>query len=75
MYKSVFQVVLLYGRKLWMVTDTIVVVIEVFHHRTTRRIEGMTERKGNGGEWEWDLVDVLFEVTGSLTIREYVRGR
>ena len=58
-----------------MVTDTVMVVIEVFHHRNTRRIEIMTERKGNGGEWEWDLVDVLFEVTGSLTIREYVRGR
>ena len=58
-----------------MVTDTVMVVIDVFHHRTTRRIEIMTERKGNGGEWEWDLVDVLFEVTGSLTIREYVRGR
>ena len=65
MYKSVVQVVLLYGRKIWMVTDTIMVVIEVFHHRTTRRIEGMTARKGNGGEWEWDLVDVLFEVTGN----------
>ena len=63
MYKSVFQVVLLYGRKIWMVTDTIMVVIEVFHHRTTRQIEVMTARKGNGGEWEWALVYVLFEVT------------
>ena len=48
-----------------MVTDTIMVVIEVFHHRTTRQIEVMTAMKGNGGEWEWALVDVLFEVTGN----------
>ena len=32
-----------------METDEIITVIEGFHHRISRRIAGMTARKGNGG--------------------------
>ena len=52
MYKSVVQAVLLYTRKIWVVMDVIVTVLEVFHHRIERRIAGMAARKGCCGEWE-----------------------
>ena len=64
MYKLVVQAVLLYGRKIWVVTDSIRTVLEVFHHRITRRIVGMTERKGNCRGWGWTFVDVELDTTG-----------
>ena len=48
-------------------------VIEGFNHRIARLVVGMTERKGEGGEWEWALVDAALETTETWTIREYVR--
>ena len=47
MYKSVVQEVLLYVREIWEVTDTLMAVLEVFHHRMARRVMGMTTRKGD----------------------------
>ena len=35
----------------------------------------MTQRKGNGGEWEWASVDAALEVTWICPIKEYVRRR
>ena len=35
----------------------------------------MTARRGDGGEWEWLLVDAELEATGLWNIREYVRWR
>ena len=63
MYKAVVQAVRLYGREIWVVLDVMMRVIEGFHHSIAIRIKGMTARKGNGGEWEWDSVDVVLEVT------------
>ena len=49
MYQLVVQAVLLYGSKIWLVTDLMMAVIELFRHRIAIRIAGMTERKVNGG--------------------------
>ena len=49
MFKEVVQAVILYGRKIWVVTDEMMMVLEVSHHRTARQIVGMIERKGDGG--------------------------
>ena len=73
MYKAVFQLVLLYGREIWVVTDSMMMVLEVFYHKIARRIAEMTVGKGDGGEWEWVSVDASLEDTGIFTIREYVR--
>ena len=35
----------------------------------------MTENKGDGGEREWDSVDVALETPGIWPIREYMRRR
>ena len=48
-YKVVVQKVLMYGTRILVVTGGIMTVLEGFHHRTARRIAGMTARKGNGG--------------------------
>ena len=52
MYKAVVQTVLLYERKIWVVTDAMMMVLEEFCHRIARHITGIIERKGNCGEWE-----------------------
>ena len=56
MYNVVVQTVLLYRSEIWVVKDTIMMVMEGFHHRTTGRIAGIMARKGDGGEWEWASV-------------------
>ena len=48
MYMAVFQVVLLYVRKIWVVMDAIMTVIEGFHHRIYKQISGVKEKKFNG---------------------------
>ena len=48
-YKVVVQVVLLYGRKIWVVKDAIMTLLEGFHHRILRRIVGMSARKSDRG--------------------------
>ena len=56
MYKSSVQAVLMYGRKIWVVMNAIITVLEGFNYRIARHIAGMTAKKGDGGEWEWASV-------------------
>ena len=51
MYNAVSREVLLYGSEIWVVTDEIMTVLEVFHHMIYRWIMGMKSRKGDSGEW------------------------
>ena len=50
MYKAVDQSVILYVSGSWVVTGAMLNVLEVFHHRVSRRIIGMTATHGAGGE-------------------------
>ena len=43
-YKVVEQTVLLYIREIWVVMGAILKILEGFHHRSTRRIAGMTAK-------------------------------
>ena len=52
MYKSLEQSVILYVTESWVATGKVLKVLEGFHHRAARRITGMTEKRGAGGEWE-----------------------
>ena len=47
-------------------------VLEGFRHRITRWIVGITAHRGDGGEWECALVDVVLKVTGLWPKREYM---
>ena len=49
---------------MWLVKDSIMAVLEGFHHRIARPVLGITVRKGDGGEWEWDSVDVALGTMG-----------
>ena len=51
--KAILHVVLLYGREIWLVTDTMTTILEGLHHRISIHIAGMTARRGNIGECEW----------------------
>ena len=41
-YKSVVQAVLICGSEIWFITDAMMKVMEVFHHRITWIIRGNT---------------------------------
>ena len=51
MYKVVAQSVLIYNSDSWVVAGAMLKVVEELHHWVARRITGMTETCGAGGEW------------------------
>ena len=51
MYNKLVEAVLLYGRKILSMTDTMMTVVGEFQHSIDRRIAGMTARKGKSREW------------------------
>ena len=64
MYKAVYQLVLLYVRKIWVVAGDMLKFLEGFHHRAAQRITGMTAKIGARGEWEHPLVVEAMESAG-----------
>ena len=46
-----------------------------FHHRISRRIAGMTARRGYGREWEWASLEAALEATWIWLMRGYIRRR
>ena len=50
-YKLVVQVVLMYRRDTWVVTDAMVEVLEGFRHRIARRIMGKMPRRFREKGW------------------------
>ena len=49
MQKAAVQVVIMYGSEIWVITDTMMTVMEGFHNSIARRITGITAKRGNGG--------------------------
>ena len=41
LYKVVVQTVIFYGRKSWVITGTMMKVLEAFHHQIVRRLRGI----------------------------------
>ena len=48
-YREVEQSVILYGNESWVLTGEMIKVLEGFHHQASRRITGMTAKRGAGG--------------------------
>ena len=63
-YNIVVHTVLLDGSETWVVMEAMMMVLEGFHHNIAKRILRIIVWRGNGGEWVWDLVDVVLEFTG-----------
>ena len=51
MYNLVVQAVILNGRKIWVVADVMITMLEVFHLNIDILSSVMTAIKGNGREW------------------------
>ena len=73
MYKSVAQLVLLYGNYIWVVTGYMLKILEGFHHWAASRITGMMATCGSGREWVYPLLVAAMDATGLHTIGEYIR--
>ena len=67
--------VLLYGSEIWVVTVKMLKVLPEFHHWAARRITGMTEKRGAGGEWEYPSVEEATEAAGIHPIGVYIKRR
>ena len=48
-------------------------VLMGFHHRAARRITGMTEKRREGGEWEYPAVEEEMEPARIHPIGEYIK--
>ena len=70
MYKSVAQLLLLYGSKSWVVMGVMLKVLEDFHPLADIQITGMTVKRSADGEWEYYPVVVALESVGLHPIQE-----
>ena len=52
MYKVLVHNMLLFGIKRWLAMDTLMMMIEGFHHNISKQIVEMTDRNGDSREWE-----------------------
>ena len=52
-----------------MVMNAIMMVLEVFNHKTSGRIVGVVAQKGYGRGWGWASLDAALYTTGLWTIR------
>ena len=75
LYKVVVHTVFIYWCESWVVIDSMMTVMEGFHHRVARRIVVMTLRRSKDVEWEWPPVATALEVTELWPMWEYSRKR
>ena len=75
MYNDVVQFVLIYGRKSWVVIDSMMKFLEVFHHRTDQRISWISARRFGEGGWECSTVAETLEAAGMWPMKDYIRRR
>ena len=73
-YKTIVMSVLLYGSETWVVTDTMLKVLESFHHRAARRLTGRMARRIQG-VWVYPGLAKTMRKAGLFSIKEYIRRR
>ena len=74
-HKVVVQTVLLHGCETWTITDSVIKVLEGFHHRIARRISGETAFRVGDNQWECPPIEEALEEAGLWTMRECIRRR
>ena len=72
LYKAIVQTVLMYGRKSWVITESIMKVLEKVHHRVSQRIVGKTERHVGVEGWEWPPVEESLDAEVLWPMKDYV---
>ena len=73
--KVVVQTVLLHGCETWTITDSILKVLEGFHHWIARRISGKTAIRVGDNQWECPPIEEALEEAGLWTMKECVGRR
>ena len=63
-YVAVVQYVLLFGSKTWVLTPWLEKNIEVFGHRTARRMSVMVHKCQWGRTWVYPPIGVVLEMVG-----------
>ena len=74
-YKGLFQAVILYGRKSWVVMGCVLKNLEGLHNPEARRILVKTARRMTGGEWKFSLLYYALDTTEIWRIKEYIQRR
>ena len=62
----------MYGRESWVITESRMKVLEVFHHQVTHIITGKKSWRVGAEVWEWSTIEEALEAPGMWTMREYV---
>ena len=70
LYKEVVQAVLIYGGNIWVVTDAMMKVMELFHHRIAQRISGKMTWRVRVEGWESIPVEEALEAVGLCPMQE-----
>ena len=63
---------LLYVRKVWVVTGAVLKILEGFHHKVDKRILGMMEKLVADRTWDYPPVVTALEAAGLYPIQEYI---
>lgn len=75
-YKAIVQTVLLYGSETWTTTQSMLKILNGFHHRVARRLTGrqpfFSRREQS---WIYPATERLLEETGMFTMEVYLQRR
>jgi hypothetical protein len=75
-YKAVAQTVLLFGSETWVVTPSMMNMLESFHRQVARRISGRSPVYLRREEqWSYPSFGNAYEKTGMYTVEEYITRR
>jgi hypothetical protein len=75
-YKAIVQSILLYGSETWVVTPSVLRVLESFHNRVARRISGLLPRLDPRDEtWYYPPIADALEIAGLFPISHYIQVR
>ena len=75
MYKAVLHPLQLNIRKIWVVMEETMKVLEGLHYQVDRRISEMKAWRVEEERWEWPLVAEVLEAAGMWPMKECIRRR
>jgi hypothetical protein len=75
-YKAIVQSVLLFGSDSWVLTESMIHLLNAFHHRMARQITGYRARYCRiTQEWSAEDIGVVLASAGMFSIVEYISRR
>ena len=71
-YQATVQAVLLFRSETWVLTPSLLRILEGFHVRAARRMTGMMPKRKHDGSWVYPDSKKLLKAAGLCTIAHYV---